>query len=51
MLKDQAENTYTIEKDGQKKLIYQGPWFRDGEYSGIVELTFDLPEQMKHIVR
>jgi len=44
-------NAYTIEKDGVKKLIYQAPWFRDGEYQGLVELSLPVPFDMPHFVR
>jgi ribosomal protein S6 len=44
-------NIYTIEKKGKKKLIYQAPWFKDGKYSGLVELSIELPENMPHFNR
>ena len=44
-------NAYTIEKRGVKKLIYQAPWYRDGEYAGLVELSLELPFELPHFVR
>ena len=44
-------NAYTIEKGGVKKLIYQAPWFEDGEYRGLVEVTLVLPDVLPHFVR
>ena len=44
-------NVYTIEKNGVKKLIYQAPWFVDGEYRGIVELSLPIPFEVPHFVR
>ncbi len=44
-------NAYTIEKAGQKKLIYQTPWFENGEFMGYVEFSLVLPEGMPHKVR
>ena len=44
-------NCYTIEKDGIRKMIYQTPWFRDGEYSGFVELSIPLPDSVPHFIR
>jgi hypothetical protein len=44
-------NIYTIEKRGQKKLIYQAPWYIDGEYAGFVELSLPIPETMPHFIR
>ena len=31
LLESGQTNAYTIEKNGVKKLIYQAPWYRDGE--------------------
>lgn len=44
-------NVYTIEKDGVKKLIYQAPWYRDGTFAGIVELSLPIPQELPHFVR
>jgi hypothetical protein len=44
-------NVYTIEKNGMRKLIWQGPWRQDGEIAGLVELSLVLPENMPHHVR
>ncbi len=51
LLKTQGKNVYTIEKQGVKKLIYQGPWFQDGKYGGLVELSLEIPMAMSHHVR
>ena len=45
------KNIYTIEKNGVKKLIYQCPWFEDGQYAGLVELSLEIPFEMGHFVR
>ena len=34
LMKQQRRNVYTIEKKGIKRLIYQTPWYLDGQYSG-----------------
>ncbi len=44
-------NLYTIEKAGVKKLICQIPWRREGKFSGIVELSIELPADLPHFVR
>ena len=44
-------NAYTIEKNGIKKLIYQTPWFMDGKFSGLVEISLPLPEELPHFIR
>ncbi len=45
------KNVYTIEKHGVKKLIYQSPWYQDGQYAGFVELALEIPFEMPHFVR
>jgi transcriptional regulator with PAS, ATPase and Fis domain len=44
-------NAYTIEKKGIKKMIYQAPWYKDGEIGGLVEISMEIPFEMKHFVR
>src|SRR5512139_2923522 len=39
LLAAREKNVYTIEKNGIKKLIYQSPWYRNGEYAGILEIS------------
>ncbi len=51
LLKTQQKNVYTIEKNGVKKLIYQSPWYRDGKFAGLVELSLEIPFEMPHFVR
>ncbi len=51
LLASHEKNVYTIEKNGMKKLIFQSPWFKDGEYAGLVELSFEIPFEMPHFVR
>ena len=51
MMAGRRTNVYTIEKNGAKKLIYQAPWFRDGEYQGFIELSLEVPFEMPHFVR
>jgi transcriptional regulator with PAS, ATPase and Fis domain len=51
MLREQASNCYTIEKSGVKKLIYQTPWYQDGEFGGLIEFSFVIPDSMPHFIR
>lgn len=44
-------NTYTIEKNGAKKLIHQAPWYENGELGGLVEFSIVLPVDMPHFIR
>jgi hypothetical protein len=51
LLKDPGLNVYTIEKNGKKKMIYQTPWYSDGKYAGLVEISLPLPEELPHFIR
>jgi DUF438 domain-containing protein len=51
ILSGKKANIYTIEKKGKKKLIYQSPWYKDGELKGLVEFTVEIPMKMPHFVR
>ncbi len=51
MLNHPRTNAYTIEKNGIKKLIYQTPWYEDGIFKGLVELSMEIPADMPHFVR
>jgi transcriptional regulator with PAS, ATPase and Fis domain len=44
-------NAYTIEKGDVKKIIYQTPWYNEGEVAGLVEFSFVIPFEMPHYVR
>lgn len=46
-----ATNVYTITKRGRKKLIFQAPWYQEGEVAGLVELSMELPDSMPHYDR
>lgn len=51
MIAEGSTNAYTIEKRGVKKLIYQTPWYEEGEVAGLVEYSIVLPSDMPHKVR
>jgi len=51
LLTAREKNVYTIEKNGVKKLIYQSPWYRNGQYAGFVELSLEIPFEMPHFIR
>jgi transcriptional regulator with PAS, ATPase and Fis domain len=46
-----ASNSYTIEKNGVKKLIHQEPWYSEGEIRGLVEFSIVIPFSLPHFVR
>jgi transcriptional regulator with PAS, ATPase and Fis domain len=51
MLQKQEKNVYTIEKNGIRKLIFQSPWYKQGRYAGLVELSLEIPTEIPHFVR
>lgn len=51
MLLNETNNAYTVAKGGIKKMILQIPYTIKGEYSGFAELSFEIPENLKHISR
>ena len=51
LLQTGESNSYTIEKNGQKKIIHQTPWRENGEVRGLVEISIVLPFEMPHHVR
>jgi hypothetical protein len=44
-------NAYTIEKNGSWKLIYQSPWYKDGQPEGIIEISLEIPPELPHFKR
>lgn len=51
LIANRETNCYTIEKNGAKKLIYQTPWYQDGEIGGLVELSMEIPFEMPNFIR
>jgi transcriptional regulator with PAS, ATPase and Fis domain len=51
MLTDGNTNVYTIEKKGNKKIIYQTPWVNENVIAGMVEISFNIPDEMPHFIR
>lgn len=51
LLDSQNANSYTIEKDGKKKLVHQTPWFDGGDFMGLVEFSFEIPAELPNFKR
>jgi len=51
LMNKQQINVYTIEKNKIRKLIYQTPWYRNGKYSGFMEMSIVIPESVPHFNR
>ena len=50
LLENEGTAVFTVEKDGVKRLIYDAPWYSEGKFSGLVEISFLLPGEMKNFV-
>ena len=51
LLETGGTNSYTIQKNGQKKMIYQTAWKEDGVVAGLVEMSMVIQEEMPHYIR
>jgi len=51
LMEKRQVNIYTTEKNGAWQLIYQSPWYVNGEYRGFVELSLDIPAKIPHFIR
>ena len=51
LMTSRRQNVYTIEKKGVHKLVFQSPWFQNGDYAGFVEIIFIIPGELPHHVR
>jgi PAS domain S-box-containing protein len=51
LLATRTANHYTIRKKGQRKIIHQMPWYRGGEFAGLVELSIPIPDDLPHFER
>jgi len=51
IMETRTSNCYTIEKSGLKKMIYQTPWYEEGTYRGLVEISMVIPGTMPHFIR
>ncbi len=51
LMRERRSNTYTSEKNGTKRLVYQFPLFDGGAYSGYGEISFEIPFTIPNFVR
>ncbi len=42
LLKDPRPNSYIMERNGKKTLLHAVPWFKDGKFAGLVEVSIDI---------
>lgn len=46
MMENQISNAYFNTEDGEKRFFFQAPWYRDSQYAGFVEISFEVPEEI-----
>ena len=51
LYKTHQPNHYTIRQHGQRKIIHQMPWYQDGEFAGVVEISIPIPDELPHFDR
>ncbi|MDR0660392.1 MAG: PAS domain-containing protein [Prevotellaceae bacterium] len=51
LMAENKSNSYTIEKNGIKKMIHQTPWYENSTLMGLVEFSIELPQEMPHYIR
>jgi DUF438 domain-containing protein len=51
LLDSHESNTYTIDKNGKRKMIHQTPWFENGDFQGLIEFSIEIPQEMPHFMR
>ena len=44
-------NIYIVEKNGQRELVIQSPWYQAGKLAGLVEITLPLEGEIPVVVR
>lgn len=48
LYESQSLNVYTIQKNGKRKFIYQSPYFVDGKFAGLIEMSLPIPDEIPH---
>jgi transcriptional regulator with PAS, ATPase and Fis domain len=48
MMASDSTNTYTVQKKGIKKFVLQAPFDKDGICGGMVEISFEIPQEIPH---
>lgn len=51
MMEKQSTNAYYSTEKGKKTFVFQSPWYKDGQYAGFVEISFEVPDEIPHFVR
>jgi transcriptional regulator with PAS, ATPase and Fis domain len=51
LLDKRTANFYFNTEKGEKRFFFQSPWYQDGKYTGFVEISFGVPEEIPHFTR
>ena len=51
LLAGQTTNAYFSTEHEEKRFFYQAPWFQDGQFAGMVEVSFVVPQDIPHFIR
>jgi len=51
ILETQQPNIYIVEKDGEKKMILQAPWYKEHKLAGLVEITMPIAGEIPAVKR
>ena len=51
LLAEGGTNSYTIEKNGVHKMIFQSAWKENGEVAGLCEFSMIIPAELPHYIR
>jgi len=51
MNKVQKQRVYFAEENGQRELVIQSPWYQNGEFAGLVEISVEVQGEIPLIKR
>jgi transcriptional regulator with PAS, ATPase and Fis domain len=51
MLEKPSMNVYFSIEKGEKRFFYQSPWYRNGQFAGFIEISFEVPGEIPHFIR
>ena len=51
LLENGGTNSYTIEKHGVHKMIFQSAWKENGKVAGLCEISMIIPAELPHHIR
>jgi transcriptional regulator with PAS, ATPase and Fis domain len=50
-MKTKKTRVYIAHEKGQKELVIQSPWFQDGKFAGLVEISVEIHGEIPLLVR